>query len=61
MMDSLFGDYPEIHSEYTILHRHVFDTNLPGRPKREGDAILVMGGAEFLDKLSHYPETLYSM
>ena len=43
-------------SEYTILHRHTFETNLPGKPKREGDAILILGGEEFLDKLANYPE-----
>ena len=55
-MDGLINDYPALHSEYTILHRHTFDENLPGRPKRMGDAILILGGQQFLEKLSVFPE-----
>ena len=56
MMEALLGAYPGLHAEYTLLHQHTFETNLPGRPDRAGDAILVLGGHHFLDKLSRYPE-----
>ena len=56
MMEALLGAYPGLHTEYMLLHRHVFETNLPGRPDRAGDSILVLGGPHFLEKLSRYPE-----
>ena len=48
--------YPGLAARYEIFHTHVFTENIPGRPKRIGDYILVVGGAEFLDKLANYPE-----
>ena len=45
LFSALLNDYPGLHSEYTVLHRHVFSDDVPGRPKRKGDAILVCGGA----------------
>ena len=56
MLQALINDYPVLCSEYTILHRHIFDENIPGRPKREGDAILILGGPQFLEKMSYFPE-----
>ena len=55
-IESLMSDYPGLHSEFVILHRHVFEEDIPGRPKREGDCILIIGGPHFLEKLSFYPE-----
>ena len=55
-IESLMEDYPGLHSEFTILHRHVFEENIPGRPKRQGDSILIIGGPFFLERLSYYPE-----
>ena len=48
--------YPGLAARYEIYHTHIFKENIPGRPKRIGDYILVVGGEEFMDKLANYPE-----
>ena len=53
---SLVHFYPGIAARYEIYHKQEFTENIPGRPKRIGDYILVVGGSAFLEKLSRYPE-----
>ena len=53
---SLVHLYPGLAAKYEIFHKQEFTENLPGRPNRIGDYILVVGGEAFLEKLSRYPE-----
>ena len=48
--------YPGLAAKYEIFHKHEFTENLPGKPNRVGDFILVVGGEDFLRKLALYPE-----
>ena len=38
------------------MYKHTFTEDLPGKHKRTGDSIIVIGGDEFMNKLSQYPE-----
>ena len=49
--------YPGLAARYELFHKHEFTENLPGKPNRIGDFILVVGGEAFLKKLALYPES----
>ena len=48
--------YPGLAARYEIFHKQEFTENVPGKPNRIGDYILVVGGEPFLEKLARYPE-----
>ena len=52
----LFTFYPELKTGYTMLHRHIYTENMPGKPDRLGDSIVVVGGDDFMKKLEAIPE-----
>ena len=53
-----FKEYPALRSTYTVIYQITFTENDPNKPhvNRIGDTILVVGGEDFLAKLSEFDE-----
>ena len=52
----IFRNSPRLLCDYIYMYKHTFNEDLPGKPKRKGDSIIVIGGEDFMDKLSRFPE-----
>ena len=52
----IFRERPALFSNYTFFHKFTFTEDIPGKPRRKDDSIIVVGGDEFMEKLAQFPE-----